>query len=557
MTTEDLDAKIEAAKAKISSLSNRHIAIKANLEGLETAKAKMAEIHDKTVHVKVDVDQSGLSRITGLLDKFPSLGPVPGGAAGIGVIAAAVAALLPEIVAVTNGLVAAGAGAGAFAALALPAFMKVKSALSDLNTAQQAYSKAQQLFQLDPTKGNADGLRKAADNLKLVQQQMDKMPASERGAVQGIQKLGSEFSAMSRAFQPQAFRVFNDALKVAGNLLPHLTQFATPFATALDGLLQRLNSFTQSNGFNRWMSTVAGLVGPATTAIGNGIAKVANAAGKLLTSFSGKDIQNAMNIAFGAISGTITVVRVAIEGLKTAWDRLSQSPTLKRIVSDFKTAWTQISQIGKKKPDFSAISAAVKDAVNTAVAWVTSKAGPLLKGALSAAEKYLSANAGNILFPIGQAIVEGLINGMKSKIPDLIKVAFNIESVIVGHKGPIEHDRVILVPAGQAIMDGLMNGMDSRMGALMSQVTSITRTVATTGNAGWVGNAGPLLAAPPGGGGPARGGGGYALAGAGDGHIVIENHIHLDGRELTNAISQRAVQTQRRTGTNGMTKRTR
>jgi hypothetical protein len=144
----------------LDSLDGKSVHINTDVRGLTEAKAKFDTLHDKTVHVRVDVDQSGISRLTGLLDKFPSIGPLPGGPAGLGVIAAGAAALLPELVAVTNGLLAAGAGAGAFAALALPAFMKVKSALSDLNTAQDAFSKAQALFQLDPTKAMRLGSRK-------------------------------------------------------------------------------------------------------------------------------------------------------------------------------------------------------------------------------------------------------------------------------------------------------------------------------------------------------------------------------------------------------------
>jgi hypothetical protein len=368
--------------------------------------------------------------------------------------------------------------------------------------------------------------------------------------VQGIQGLTREFSAMSKAFQPQAFKVFNDALKVAGNLLPHLTQFATPFANALDGLLRRLNTFTQSNGFNKWMSQVASLVGPATTAIGNGIAKVANAFGKLMTSFSGKDIQTAMGIAFGAISGVISGIRVAIQGLKTAWDSLSQSPTLKRIVNDFRTAWNQISQIGKKKPDFSAISKAVQDAVNTAVSWLSSKMGPLVDSALQTASSYLSAHASQILVPVGKAIMQGLIDGLESRIPDLLSLMARVTGLLAKYKGPLEYDRVMLIPHGRAIMDGLMDGLNSRVPALRAQLAGITRAVS-----GAVSPAASYdLTGPHGGTGGA--GGGYALAGAGA-PIVIENHIHLDGREVTNAVSQRAVQTQRRTGTNGMVKRTR
>ena len=74
---------------------------------------------------------------------------------------------------------------------------------------------------------------------------------------------------------------------------------------------------------------------------------------------------------------------------------------------------------------------------------------------------------------------------------------------------------------------------------------------------GWVGEAGPELVRFRGGETviPSHVARGYA-GGTGD-SPEIHNHFYVDGREITNAVSKRSVERQRRTGSNGLTKRTR
>lgn len=83
------------------------------------------------------------------------------------------------------------------------------------------------------------------------------------------------------------------------------------------------------------------------------------------------------------------------------------------------------------------------------------------------------ADAGKWLFNAGEAILQGLWDGMKSKYEGVKHWVGGIGGWIKGHKGPLDYDRKLLVPAGQAIMDGLAGGLKSRMHALQDWVAKI------------------------------------------------------------------------------------
>ena len=169
-------------------------------------------------------------------------------------IAAAVQGALVEVTGLVSGFAAAGAGAGAFALLAKPAVTSVTNAYTGLNTAMTAYQAAQAKEAMSPSKANAAAVQNALTNLKLAQQAIGKMPQGEQKAVNGLERLSTSFHKISTAFQPQVFKVFNDGLTIANNLLPIVAPLATTFANALDGLLKKVGKFTESKGFKDWLT---------------------------------------------------------------------------------------------------------------------------------------------------------------------------------------------------------------------------------------------------------------------------------------------------------------
>jgi hypothetical protein len=455
-------AQLDDISARAKELGFKDVSIRVRVDGAGRAIAELAAVKREE-----DKASSGgiLSKLLGGLNSAGSALPLIGGLgpAAIPALAAGVATLLPEIVAVGSGFAAAGAGAGAFYLLAHPAINNLTGDIKALDAANQAVGFAQNVEQINPTKANALALKNAQVKYQAIYAQMgqDAGPAAA-----GMLKLHDEYVKLSTAFAPDVFKVFNAGLKVANQLLPAALPFARTFATSLTGLLGQLGKFTQSSGFASFLQQFRSLEGPAVTAIGQGIGSVANAFGKLLTVFSGKDVANGITIAFHVISGAISAVRGVVVGLKTAWDSLSQTSTFKKLASDFSQAWDSIVKTGGKKPDFSALTAAVKDAAMTAITFLSSKLGPLIDTALQTAGKWLSSNAGSVLVPAGQHIMTGLIEGMRSQMPSLLGFLGNVAKFIAEHKGPVSADRLLLVPHGQAMIAGLIAGMNSQMAAL-------------------------------------------------------------------------------------------
>lgn len=282
----------------------------------DTARAKAeldATARTRTARVRVDVDRSALSRLGGMLGGLPgkipsSVGSLP--LASLIAVVPAVEALLPEVTALASGFAAAGAGAGAFALLAKPAFGAVGDAYKSIGKDQAAYDNA--LTKTAKSKALA----------KLGQDWKDLDPA-ERGAVRGLQGLSGEYRKISTAFEPAAFKVFNAGLKLASDLLPKVTPFASTFAGALTAILGHADKFAKSKGFGDWLKQFQALEGPSITAIGDGIGKVANSVGKLLTTMSAKDVVNGINIAFTVLNGTIQAVTYMVHRLMTNWDGMS------------------------------------------------------------------------------------------------------------------------------------------------------------------------------------------------------------------------------------------
>ena len=309
--------------------SREALRIKANLDDGE-AKARLEALtrdRSTTIHVRTDTSQLGmLERLIGKVGGAG--GGIPGGSGltslanpvALIAAAAAAAALLPELAGVVSGFAAAGAGAAAFGVLAAPAVKSVTGAYSALNAAQQKYQQAKAREALDPSKANATALKSAADNLRLAQDQLSKMPASEQMAITGLQKLSTSFHSMSKAFEPQVFSVFNSGLRLMSTLLPTIAPFASTFASSMTKWLQNLDNSAHGSGFQNFIKQFQSISGPALQAITAGIGNVAGSIGRLLTVMSGKDVAHTINIAFSAISGTIGGLTTTIRFLMTAWD---------------------------------------------------------------------------------------------------------------------------------------------------------------------------------------------------------------------------------------------
>lgn len=87
------------------------------------------------------------------------------------------------------------------------------------------------------------------------------------------------------------------------------------------------------------------------------------------------------------------------------------------------------------------------------------------------------AGAGQWLWNAGWAIIQGLLNGIKSAFNDVKNFVSGIASTIANLKGPLPKDRGLLIPHGMAIMQGLLEGISSQKGALVGVMKDITGIV--------------------------------------------------------------------------------
>ncbi|HEY1154886.1 MAG TPA: hypothetical protein VGE95_01115, partial [Arthrobacter sp.] len=201
---------------------------------------------------------------------------------------------------------------------------------------------------------------------------------------------------------------------------------------------------------NHWKTLVAILAGPLGIAV------------RLVTANWGK-IKGATAAVWNAIKGKLSAAWSAIKGVVSAGVSAAISLIGK---------WAAIP--GKVAGFFGRLKDAVHDKLGDVVGFVKTIPGRVLASL---------GNLGHLLFNAGASIIQGLIDGVTSKISALVSKLHYLTSLIPKHKGPIAKDRKLLKPAGQAIMDGLIKGLESRESKLKDKLAAITAKIGATKDA--------------------------------------------------------------------------
>jgi phage-related protein len=94
----------------------------------------------------------------------------------------------------------------------------------------------------------------------------------------------------------------------------------------------------------------------------------------------------------------------------------------------------------------------------------------------------------SLLVNAGKAVINGLINGIESKIQSLKNALKSMTNLIPSWKGPAEVDKNLLFNNGQMIMQGLVHGLDSGMGDVKSYLNGVTASANFTPNIAVTGN---------------------------------------------------------------------
>jgi hypothetical protein len=530
----DAQAKLDELDAKAKDLEASDIKMRFRIDDaggkaqLDDLRAKADKLGFKDVSIKVRVDGAGravaeLAAVRreeekaasgGLLSKIGSFlgggGPM-GGGGGMGAagpipvpallaVVPAIGAALVEVTGLASGFAAAGAGAGAFYLLAHPAISNLTSDVKALGAANQAQGIAQQKENIDPTKAHAKAV--SAANLQY-QATFAQMGQDAGPAAAGILKLHDSYVKLSTAFQPAAFKVFNGALKVANNLLPAAAPFANTFATSLDGLLKKADKFTQSKGFGDFLKQFRSIEGPAVTAIGDGIGKVANSVGKLLTTMNGKDVAASIGIAFNVISGSISAVSFVVRRLMQNWDGMSGAA--KAVARAVASAFDSL--VGSAEATYHG----VMSAWHSMISGIVSVAGSIISTVAGLPGRINSALGGlpGMMLRAGVNVINSLISGIESGIGKLGSVVAGIARKVAGFfglspavEGPLSGGGAPEI-RGQHFAGDITRGMLSGVPGVASAASRLAGAAAI---------------------GPAGARGGYGSGGQGGDHVELHFH---------------------------------
>src|SRR5258708_2208653 len=250
-----------------------------------------------------------------------------------------------------SAIAAAGVGLGAFAVFAIPTFMKITGGISAVSAAMSKLS-------TDKLGKGITAAQLAADRLA-----QSKAGAAIPGALQpplgaGLD-LKATFDKMVAAMQPQVVRVFGDALKVVRDLLPQLMPIAKTAGNAIDGLLKGFDKFVKTPGFRQFMSSMQQLAGPAITAIGQGLGKVAIALGQFLVQAASPQGLTILRYAFKVLEWAIKGATLAVRVFQYAFTAVQNAiiavmgkvlGAAKAITDAFLTVVSTVARVASKIP---------------------------------------------------------------------------------------------------------------------------------------------------------------------------------------------------------------
>lgn len=183
-------------------------------------------------------------------------------------------------------------------------------------------------------------------------------------------------------------------------------------------------------------------------------------------------IQIIVNLLMPIIKALLVVVQVAFTAIaKVIGDALRIVQGVVQLVmglitGNWKEAWTGLKNIVGGA--FNLIRDIIVGDFRIVYSYLSGVGGGIL---------HAIGNLGGILYNIGKAIIEGLLNGLKAAWNAVTGFIGGIGNWISQHKGPIEYDAQLLIPHGNAILGGLITGMTAQMPALGRFLAGVSRTI--------------------------------------------------------------------------------
>lgn len=146
------------------------------------------------------------------------------------------------------------------------------------------------------------------------------------------------------------------------------------------------------------------------------------------------------------------------------------SNTIMYIGMFFVALGTEFAKLITKIIDFFVrIRTGVMQKWNELVAWIGALPGRILEAL---------GDLGRLLIDAGRQIIRGLWDGMVDMWNSARNWVAGIAGDIADLKGPLEKDKKLLIPAGEAIMNGLEEGMRGRLVNVLGLAADVTNTLA-------------------------------------------------------------------------------
>jgi TP901 family phage tail tape measure protein len=256
--------------------------------------------------------------------------------------------------------------------------------------------------------------------------------------------LGRAFTIIVEALQP----VIDTLQSFADDILPEVQAVIDEFAPHVQAIFEKLAAF-----FERHAADLERIFKGVWDVIG-GVIKVALELIKGLILVFLNVLQGDWEGAWNAITDMVAGVWAGIEQILRGALGIIQGVlglAFGDMVAQSAREWQAIST--GVSTAWGNITTAVSTGVNDAVAVVSGLPGAIL-GAIG--------NLGDLLWQSGANLIQGLINGVTSKIGELRNTLAGITNIIPDWKGPRVRDERLLQPAGSAIMGGLLAGMVSQ-----------------------------------------------------------------------------------------------
>lgn len=245
------------------------------------------------------------------------------------------------------------------------------------------------------------------------------------------------------------------------------------FVSWLKGLWQGLVQITQTvwNTMRAYISTVFKNI---QTVIRTGmtvIRTIFSADWRILTTI----VSSVWKIITAIVSGAINAVAGIIRAI-TAVIRGDWSGAWNAIKGVVQTVWNTIKSV--VQTGLSAVQSIVSTVMN-AVKDVFSSVWNAIRDVFNNGVQFIKSVMHIDLFAQGQAIMNSLLNGLKSIWENVKSFVGGIGNWIKEHKGPLSYDEQLLIPAGQAIMGGLFNGLNNGFDNVQDLISSIAQSVAS------------------------------------------------------------------------------